>query len=52
MKIIVHTLVKNEERFLWFAVSSVIDYVDKVFLWDTASTDDSIKIEKKLKKDG
>lgn len=50
MKITAHTLVKNEERYLWFAVSSVIDYVDKLFLWDTGSTDNTIQIVKELKK--
>jgi len=39
MNICVHTLVKNEERYLWFSVTSVIDYVDHLLLWDTDSTD-------------
>lgn len=41
MQICVHTLVKNEERYIWFAVMSVIDHVDKVLLWDTGSTDNT-----------
>jgi glycosyltransferase involved in cell wall biosynthesis len=45
-----HTLVKNEERYLWFAVMSVIDYVDKILIWDTGSTDKTIEIIKKLQK--
>jgi glycosyltransferase involved in cell wall biosynthesis len=45
-----HTLVKNEERYLWFAVSSVVDYVDKMLLWDTGSTDKTIDIIKALKR--
>ena len=45
----VHTLVKNEERYLWFAVMSVVDFVDKVLLWDTGSTDKTVEIIKKLK---
>jgi glycosyltransferase involved in cell wall biosynthesis len=48
MKIIAQTLVKNEERYLWFAVKSVIDYVDKVLIWDTGSTDRTVEIIKKL----
>jgi len=47
-RIYAHTLVKNEERWLWFAVNSVAPYVDKILLWDTGSTDKSIKIEKSL----
>ncbi|QQS38599.1 glycosyltransferase family 2 protein [Candidatus Woesebacteria bacterium] len=45
----VHTLFKNEDRFLWYSVQSVIDYVDKLLLWDTGSTDDSVLIAKELK---
>ncbi len=50
MKIYAHTLVKNEERYLWFAVTSVIDHVDKVLLWDTGSTDNTQLIAKELVK--
>ncbi len=50
MKIWSHTLVKNEDRYLWYAVSSVIDYVDKVLLWDTGSQDKTIKIIRELRK--
>lgn len=45
-----HTLVKNEERYLWFAVTSVIEHIDKLLLWDTGSTDGSLKIEQLLAK--
>lgn len=43
-KIIAHCLVKNEERFIWYALKSVLPFVDKIMLWDTGSTDDTIKI--------
>lgn len=46
----VHTLVKNEERYLWFAVMSVIDHVDKILLWDTGSSDNTVGIIQELKK--
>jgi hypothetical protein len=49
MKIWAHTLVCNEEKYVWFAVSSVINYVDKILLWDTGSTDHTTLIIKKLK---
>jgi len=45
-----HTLVKNEDRYLWYAVRSVIDHVDKVLLWDTGSTDNTVKIAEELKR--
>lgn len=48
MKIWAHCLVKNEERYLWYAVTSVLDFVDKVLLWDTGSTDKTVKIAKEL----
>ncbi len=49
MKITCHTLVKNEARFVWYSVMSVINHVDKVLLWDTGSTDGTIEILKKIK---
>ncbi len=39
MKISVNCIVRNEERYLWFAVSSIADWVDEILLWDTGSTD-------------
>ena len=50
MKITAHTLVKNEERYLWYAVMSIIDHIDEILLWDTGSTDNTIKIIQDLKK--
>lgn len=44
MSIWSHTLVKNEAQWLWFSVGSVIDFVDKVLLWDTGSTDGTKKV--------
>ncbi len=46
----VHTLVLNEENFLWYAVASVADYVDKIYIWDTGSTDKTIQLIKELKR--
>lgn len=45
-----HTLVKNEESFLWHSVGSVIDFVDKLLLWDTGSTDNTFRIAQEIKK--
>jgi glycosyltransferase involved in cell wall biosynthesis len=50
MNIWAHTLVKNEQRYLWYAVSSVIAYADRVLLWDTGSSDGTLQIIKELKK--
>lgn len=51
VKITAHTLVKNEENFLWYSVKSVIDYVDEMLLWDTGSTDKTIEIIKLLQEE-
>jgi len=48
MKIAAHTLVKNEERFVWYSVMSVIHHVDQIFLWDTGSTDNTFAILKAI----
>lgn len=50
MKIWAHTLVKNEERYVWFAVMSVIEHVDKILIWDTGSSDSTVEIIKEMKK--
>ncbi len=51
MKIWAHTLVKNEERYLWYAVMSVIDWLDKILIWDTGSTDKTVEIIKEIKRE-
>ncbi len=48
-KIIVHCLVANEERFIWYALQSVIRFVDKIMVWDTGSVDKTLEIIKAIK---
>ena len=50
MSIWVHTLVKNEERYIWYALRSVVDFVDKMLIWDTGSSDATEAIIKEFKK--
>lgn len=50
MEIWAHTLVKNEARWLWFSVVSVINHVDKILLWDSGSTDGTLEIIQELRK--
>jgi glycosyltransferase involved in cell wall biosynthesis len=50
MKIWAHTLVKNEENFIWFSVMSVIGYVDRILIHDTGSNDRTVEIIKEIKK--
>jgi len=44
MSIWVHTIVKNEEKFIWYAIASVVEYVDKILVWDTGSSDATTRI--------
>lgn len=48
MKITAHTIVKNEERFIWYSIMSVIDFVDEYLVWDTGSSDKTYEILKEL----
>jgi glycosyltransferase involved in cell wall biosynthesis len=48
MKIIAHTLVKNEENFIWYAINSVIDHVDKIMIWDNGSSDSTVQLVKSI----
>ena len=45
-----HCLVKNEERFIWYSINSIINHVDKVMLWDTGSRDLTWEIAKEIKR--
>lgn len=48
MKIWANCIVHNEENFIWFAIMSVVDYVDKVLVWDSGSTDRTVEIIKEI----
>ncbi|OGM31115.1 hypothetical protein A2630_04635 [Candidatus Woesebacteria bacterium RIFCSPHIGHO2_01_FULL_44_10] len=50
-KITAHCLVKNEERFVWYSVMSVIDFIDEILLWDTGSTDKTKEIIKLISRE-
>jgi len=41
-------VVKNEERWIWYALKSVLDHIDKVLVWDTGSSDKTEKIIKTI----
>lgn len=42
-------VVKNEDRFIWYAISSVLPYVKKLLICDTGSSDDTLKIIRSFK---
>lgn len=48
MKLVTHTLVKNEQRWLWFAITSVLEHVDEMLIWDTGSTDQTVDLIKHI----
>lgn len=47
-KIVAHTLVKNEQRWIWYVLMSVLDFVDEIMVWDTGSTDDTVSVVKSI----
>lgn len=49
MFITVHTIVKNEENWVWYAINSVLNFVDKIIVYDTGSNDRTVEIIKSIK---
>lgn len=47
----VNCIVHNEENFVWFSIMSIIDFVDKVLVWDTGSTDKTVEIIQEIIKE-
>ena len=45
----VHCVVKNEERWIWFALKSILDIADKILVYDTGSSDRTVDIIKTIK---
>ncbi|MDZ4229485.1 MAG: glycosyltransferase [Patescibacteria group bacterium] len=48
-KLTSHTLVKNEEVWIKPALESVINFIDTLLVWDTASTDKTVSLIKSIK---
>ena len=45
----IHCVVKNEEKWIWFALRSILDIADKVLVYDTGSSDRTVDIIKSIK---
>lgn len=45
-----NTIVKNEGRYVWFALMSVVDFLDKILVWDTGSSDNTVAVIEEVKK--
>lgn len=43
-----HMVVKNEDRWIWYAIMSVIDFVDIMYIYDTGSIDHTKEIINEL----
>jgi glycosyltransferase involved in cell wall biosynthesis len=43
-KITIHTIIKNEDRWIWYALKSVIDLAQKILIYDTGSTDKTLEV--------
>lgn len=46
-----HMVVKNEDQWVWFAINSVLPYVDTFLITDTGSTDNTVSIIKSISSD-
>lgn len=48
-KITTHTIVVNEEQWIWYAINSVLPFVDYMFITDLGSTDKTVDIIRSIK---
>lgn len=44
-----HMLVKNEDKYIYFAILSIIDHIERLLIYDTGSIDRTVKIINFLK---
>lgn len=44
----VTSIVKNEEKWVWYSIMSVIKHVDNILVYDTGSTDNTVEIIKSI----
>lgn len=50
MSITAHMIVENEENFVYYSILSVVDYVDRIMVYDSGSIDKTPEILRILKK--
>ena len=48
-KITGHMIVQNEEQWVWYAIHSVLPFVEKLFIYDTGSTDKTVSLISSIK---
>ena len=44
-----HMICKNEERWIWYSLMSIINHVDRILVYDTGSNDNTVEIIKTIK---
>lgn len=44
-----HMVVKNEDQWVWFAIQSILPYVDKILITDTGSSDKTLECIRSIK---
>lgn len=49
MKVIAHCMIKNEENWIWYSLMSVLNFVDKILIFDTGSQDRTLEIVNQIK---
>jgi len=45
----VHMVVKNEDIFIWYAIMSIINFAERILIFDTGSKDNTVKVIKSIK---
>jgi len=51
IRITAHMMIKNEARFVWYSIMSVLNYVDRIRIWDTGSNDGTIEVVESIIKE-
>lgn len=44
----VHMVIKNEDRFIWYVVTSILPFAESLFITDTGSSDDTEEIVRSI----
>ncbi len=47
-RLVAHTVVRNEECWVWYALRSALPFVDQILVWDTGSVDRTVPIIKSI----
>lgn len=42
----VNTIIKNEEKWIWYALNSILSFVERIIIWDSGSIDKTVEIIK------